>query len=60
MNLETAIDLACEKLDLVTDDTEKKIIQAEIFDLIEQLNGNTIHLTLQQWNLDQYFATRLF
>jgi hypothetical protein len=47
MNLETAIDLACEKLDLATNELDKKIIQAEIFDLIEQLNGNTIHLTLQ-------------
>ena len=47
MNLETAIDLACEKLDKTSNETERKIIQAEIFDLIEQLNGNTIHLTLQ-------------
>jgi hypothetical protein len=47
MNLENAIDLACEKLDLATNEVERKIIQAEIFDLIEQLNGNTIHLTLQ-------------
>jgi hypothetical protein len=47
MNLENAIDLACEKLDKATSELEKKIIQAEIFELIEQLNGNTIHLTLQ-------------
>jgi hypothetical protein len=47
MNLENAIDLACDRLDKATDDLDKKIIQAEIFELIEQLNGNTIHLTLQ-------------
>jgi hypothetical protein len=47
MNLENAIDLACEKLDNATNELDKKIIQAEIFELIEQLNGNTIHLTLQ-------------
>ena len=47
MNLENAIDLACERLDKATDDLDKRIIQAEIFELIEQLNGNTIHLTLQ-------------
>jgi hypothetical protein len=47
MELETAIDLACERLDKATTELDKKIIQAEIFDLIEQLNGNTIHLTLQ-------------
>lgn len=46
-NIETAIDLACQKLDLATSENEKKIIQAEIFELVEMLNGSTIYLTVQ-------------
>jgi hypothetical protein len=45
--IEMAIDASCQKLDLATDETEKKVLQAEIFTLVEQLNGSTIYLTVQ-------------
>jgi hypothetical protein len=45
--IEQAIDATCQKLDSATDATEKKVLEGELFSLVEQLNGNTIYLTVQ-------------
>lgn len=47
MEIEQRIDETCEKLDLATSETERKVLEAELFELIEKLNGNTIYLTVQ-------------
>lgn len=46
-NIEQQIDQTCEKLDLATNDLERKVLEAKLFELVEQLNGNTIYLTVQ-------------
>jgi hypothetical protein len=45
--IEQQIDLTCEKLDLATNEQERKVLEAELFCLVEQLNGSTIYLTVQ-------------
>jgi Mor family transcriptional regulator len=45
-NIEQQIDQTCELLDKATNEMEKKILEARIFELVEQLNGNTIYLTV--------------
>jgi hypothetical protein len=47
MNIEQKIDQTCEKLDLAKTEIERKMLEAELFELVEQLNGNTIYLTVQ-------------
>jgi N6-adenosine-specific RNA methylase IME4 len=47
MNLEQQIDATCEKLDAATTEHERKVLEAELFELVEKLNGNTIYLTVQ-------------
>lgn len=46
-NLEIEIDKTCELLDKETNEIEKKILEAKLFELVEKLNGNTIYLTVQ-------------
>jgi hypothetical protein len=46
-NIEMQIDQTCELLDATTSEVEKRILEAKLFELIEQLNGNTIYLTVQ-------------
>lgn len=45
--LEISIDKTCETLDLTIDELERKVLEAKLFELVEQLNGNTIYLTVQ-------------
>jgi len=45
--LENYIDNTCEILDATIDEIERKILEAKLFELVEQLNGNTIYLTVQ-------------
>lgn len=45
--LEQQIDMLCDKIDLATNEQERKVLEAELFSLVEQLNGNTIYLTVQ-------------
>lgn len=45
--IETQIDKTCELLDKATSEVERKILEAKLFELVEQLNGNTIYLTVQ-------------
>lgn len=45
--IETQIDNTCELLDKTTNEVERKILEAKLFELVEQLNGNTIYLTVQ-------------
>lgn len=45
--IETQIDKTCELLDKATNEVERKILEAKLFELVEQLNGNTIYLTVQ-------------
>lgn len=44
--IETQIDKTCELLDKATNEVERKIFEAKLFELVEQLNGNTIYLTV--------------
>lgn len=46
-NLEIEIDKTCELLDKATSELDRKILEAKLFELVEQLNGNTIYLTVQ-------------
>jgi len=46
-SIEQQIDKTCELLDKETNEIEKKILEAKLFELVEKLNGNTIYLTLQ-------------
>jgi hypothetical protein len=45
--LEIQIDNTCDILDVTIDEVERKILEAKLFELVEQLNGNTIYLTVQ-------------
>lgn len=45
--IETQIDKTCELLDKATNEVERKVLEAKLFELVEQLNGNTIYLTVQ-------------
>jgi hypothetical protein len=47
MNIEQEIDQVCEKLDSTTNELDRKVLEAKLFELVEQLNGNTIYLTVQ-------------
>lgn len=44
--IETQIDSTCELLDKTTNEVERKVLEAKLFELVEQLNGNTIYLTV--------------
>jgi len=46
-NIEQQIDITCELLDVTTNEVDRKILEARLFELVEQLNGNTIYLTVQ-------------
>lgn len=46
-NIEQQIDSTCDLLDKTTNEIERKILEAKLFELVEQLNGNTIYLTVQ-------------
>ena len=46
-SIEKQIDETCDLLDAVLNDFDKKILEAKLFELVEQLNGNTIYLTVQ-------------
>jgi hypothetical protein len=46
-NIEQQIDSTCELLDATTSEIERKVLEAKLFELVEQLNGNTIYLTVQ-------------
>ena len=46
-NIEQQIDETCEALDIAKTELDKKILEAKLFELVEQLNGNTIYLTVQ-------------
>ena len=45
--IEQQIDITCEILDATTNELERKVLEAKLFELVEQLNGNTIYLTVQ-------------
>lgn len=45
--IELTINETCDLLDKVTNEVERKILEAKLFELVEQLNGNTIYLTVQ-------------
>lgn len=44
--IETQIDFTCDLLDNTTNEVERKILEAKLFELVEQLNGNTIYLSV--------------
>lgn len=46
-NIEKQIDETCELLDVAKTELDKKILEAKLFELVEQLNGSTIYLTVQ-------------
>lgn len=46
-NIEQQIDLTCDMLDKATNELDRKLLEAKLFELVEQLNGNTIYLTVQ-------------
>lgn len=46
-NIEQQIDLTCEMLDNAVSELDRKLLEARLFELVEQLNGNTIYLTVQ-------------
>jgi hypothetical protein len=45
--LENTINETCEMLDITINEQDKKLLEAKLFELVEQLNGNTIYLTVQ-------------
>jgi hypothetical protein len=45
--IENNINETCDLLDNVTSEVEKKLLEVKLFELVEQLNGNTIYLTVQ-------------
>ncbi len=45
--IENTINETCDLLDLAVNEQEKKLLEAKLFELVEQLNGNTIYLTVQ-------------
>jgi hypothetical protein len=46
-NIEQQIDETCELLDKTKSELDRKVLEAKLFELVEQLNGNTIYLTVQ-------------
>jgi hypothetical protein len=46
-SIEKQIDETCELLDVAKTELDKRILEAKLFELVEQLNGNTIYLTVQ-------------
>ena len=46
-NIEQQIDETCEMLDNAVSEIDRKVLEAKLFELVEQLNGNTIYLTVQ-------------
>ena len=46
-NIEQQTDETCDLLDKALTELDKKILEAKLFELVEQLNGNTIYLTVQ-------------
>ena len=46
-NIEQQIDETCEMLDNAVNEVDRKVLEAKLFELVEQLNGNTIYLTVQ-------------
>lgn len=46
-NIEQQIDETCEMLDNTVSEIDRKVLEAKLFELVEQLNGNTIYLTVQ-------------
>lgn len=44
--IETQIDFTCDLLDNAVNEVERKVLEAKLFELVEQLNGNTIYLTV--------------
>lgn len=45
--IETNINTTCDLLDNAKNEIERKVLEAKLFELVEQLNGNTIYLTVQ-------------
>lgn len=45
--IETTINETCDLLDKATNELDRKVLEAKLFELVEQLNGNTIYLTVQ-------------
>ena len=45
--IENIINETCEMLDLAVNERDKKILEAKLFELVEQLNGSTIYLKVQ-------------
>ena len=45
--IENTINETCEMLDVATNELDRKVLEAKLFELVEQLNGNTIYLTVQ-------------
>jgi hypothetical protein len=45
--IENSINETCDLLDIAVNEQEKKILEAKLFELVEQLNGNTIYLMVQ-------------
>ena len=46
-SIEKQIDETCELLDVAKTELDKRILEAKLFELVEQLNVNTIYLTMQ-------------
>lgn len=46
-NIEQQIDETCELLDKTKSELDRKVLEAKLFELVKQLNGNTIYLTVQ-------------
>jgi hypothetical protein len=44
--IENTINETCDLLDNTSNELERKILEAKLFELVEQLNGNTIYLTV--------------
>lgn len=44
--IETTINETCELLDNASNEVDRKVLEARLFELVEQLNGNTIYLTV--------------
>lgn len=45
--IENTINETCDLLDKATNELDRKVLEAKLFELVEQLNGNTIYLTVQ-------------
>ena len=44
--IEITINETCELLDNASNEVDRKVLEAKLFELVEQLNGNTIYLTV--------------